>query len=494
MTMKTKTICFLLLVCFLASCNDFLKESSQDEIRPSLVGELEQMFIGNGYEESCDFYCCTDIFTDDIKSYRVSSEANRVYYDEQRWLFAWDNLMFTDAEAGYYACLWEEPYRKILGCNLVLDNLDNMYGEPDEKARLRGEALTLRAWYYLQLVNLFGVAYNQGDPETDLGVPLKLNSTVTGESFARNTVGEVYEQIESDLLRGNYLLTMYDDGNYDVFRMGHLAAKAILSRMYLYMEEWDKAAIYADSVLQEQNALIDLNDLSYGSFSSWGEESVYDRYDLKEAIWARSGMSSEIEVGISAVWGELPPFFASNELGDTYEHATYEDVNAKEIWDLRGYFYFIWLEDFATGVTQRVTISKSMYNYGGIRTAEVYLNRAEANAQKFLRDGKDEDRRAALADLNELRKYRINEDFYSEVDITDGQELLDFCLAERRKELCGETNHRWCDIRRYGINVTHVSVEEGGAEYVKDMSKYALPIPEMVLDQNKKLEQNSNLD
>ena len=490
MTMKVKILPLLLLVCGLTSCNDFLKETSQDEVRPSLVSELEQMLIGNGYEESCDFYCCTDIFTDDIKSYRISSEANRAYYDEQRWLFSWDNLMFTDAGAGYYSCFWEEPYRKILGCNLVLDNLDNMYGEPEEKERLRGEALTLRAWYYLQLVNLFGVAYNQGNPDVDLGVPLKLNSTVTGEFFARNTVGEVYAQIEKDLLEGNYLLTKYGKDNQDVFRMGHLAAKAVLSRMYLYMEDWDKAAIYADSILQEQNTLIDLNDLSYGSFSSWGEESVYDRYDLAEAIWVRSSMSSEIVVGNSAVWGELPPFFASDGLGDTYERATYEDINDGEVRDLRGYFYFIWLEDDATGITQRVTISKSMYNYGGIRTAEIYLNRAEAYAQKFLRDGKNEDRKAALADLNELRKYRINEEFYSEIDITDGQELLEFCLAERRRELCGETNHRWCDIRRYGMEVTHTSVEEGGAEYVKDMGSYALPIPELVLEQNKKLEQN----
>ncbi|MFR4037991.1 MAG: RagB/SusD family nutrient uptake outer membrane protein [Butyricimonas faecalis] len=172
-------------------------------------------------------------------------------HDKDKWKFIWDENMFTESESGYDAAFWQGLYEGILGCNLVLDNLDQKDGEHKLRESLRGEALTLRAWYYLHLVNFFGIAYNQGNPDTDLGVPLKLNSTVTGEFFPRNTVREVYSRIEQDLLEGNRLLTEYDYDR-DYFRMGHLAAKAILSRLYLYMEEWDKALEYADAVLAQK--------------------------------------------------------------------------------------------------------------------------------------------------------------------------------------------------------------------------------------------------
>ncbi|MFR7809971.1 MAG: hypothetical protein ACLU4N_12235 [Butyricimonas faecihominis] len=48
-------------------------------------------------------------------------------------------------------------------------------------------------------MNLYGFPYNYGDPKQNLGVPLKLNSSVKDEKFTRNTVAEVYEQIEKDL-------------------------------------------------------------------------------------------------------------------------------------------------------------------------------------------------------------------------------------------------------------------------------------------------------
>lgn len=95
----------------------------------------------------------------------------------------------------------------------------------------------------------------------------------------------------------------------------------------------------------------------------------------------------------------------------------------------------------------------------------------------------------ALADLNKLRKYRLNKSKYAEVDLTDGQELLDFCLTERRRELCGETSHRWCDVRRLGVMVTHL-LYDSSIEYEQNMEYYALPIPKVITEQNPSLVQN----
>lgn len=64
--MKGK-ICSLISVLFLTGCSDFLEERSQDEVRPSMVNDLEQILLGDGYQES-NFYYATEIFTDNVES------------------------------------------------------------------------------------------------------------------------------------------------------------------------------------------------------------------------------------------------------------------------------------------------------------------------------------------------------------------------------------------------------------------------------------------
>ncbi|MEI3421736.1 MAG: hypothetical protein V8R91_12160 [Butyricimonas faecihominis] len=46
------------------------------------------------------------------------------------------------------------------------------------------------------------------------------------------------------------------------------------------------------------------------------------------------------------------------------------------------------------------------------------------------------------------------------MNITDGPELLEFLLMSDVGSYVG-TNHRWCDLRRYGLTVTHVLQPEG---------------------------------
>lgn len=47
--MKKNIFLFCLLLILLSGCSDFLEESSQDEVRPSTIADLEQILIGNGY-------------------------------------------------------------------------------------------------------------------------------------------------------------------------------------------------------------------------------------------------------------------------------------------------------------------------------------------------------------------------------------------------------------------------------------------------------------
>ena len=83
--------------------------------------------------------------------------------------------------------------------NTIIDYMDKVSGEEKTKNNLMGQALVLRAYYYLLLVNYYGLPYNYGDPTQNLGVPLKLEMAVSDGFMERNTVSEVYEQIVKDL-------------------------------------------------------------------------------------------------------------------------------------------------------------------------------------------------------------------------------------------------------------------------------------------------------
>ena len=119
------------------------------------------------------------------------------------------------------------------------------------------------------------------------------------------------------------------------------------------------------------------------------------------------------------------------------------------------------------------------------RLSEAYLNLAEAAA-------KDDDETTALWALNELRRNRFTN--YNDVQGVTGGELVTLIRQERRLELCFE-GHRWFDLRRYGMPSFSREWWDNGKfvkRYTLDENdpSYTLPIPQAVMDLNKKLVQN----
>lgn len=509
--MKKIYLCFCLLIFGLFyGCSDFLEETSQDEIRPATVEEMEQILLGDAYfsttsanASNANIYNITDIFTDDIQCNGVGNTTLRERYESRDAMFQWDDVMFTPEGDGDQAAFWQYPYQGIGACNVVLDYLDAMSGDDNLREYVRGEALALRGWYYLHLVNFFGLPYNSsiGSPDQNLGVPLQLTSEVVNESFPRNTVQEVYDQILGDLQRGRRLMLQHPkEGTQDISRVGAIAASAMLSRVYLYLEDWDNVIAYADSVLMEKSSLLDLNTLTDNGFSGAPALSVYNAGNPVEVIWTH-GYGGTVYSMVSNAYAK-GPWSISDELVDTLlggATANYVGVN-RDVADLRALYYFDWERYDDNSEYYLLSPDKpqsTTFQYGktqGIRVAEVYLNRAEAYIRKFIEEGNDAYRQQALDDLNFLRqhRYRTDSEEHQVVDIQDGQELLAFCQMERRKELVGETNNRWFDIRRYGLTYDHVvfAHESEQRTVTLNEAQYALPIPQEALNRNSKLIQN----
>lgn len=487
------------------ACEDFLAESSQDEVRPSTVRDMEQLLKGEIYIADGlwnDYFSATDMFTDDIQCNGWQNEKviyQRNLLENKRWNFSWDKEMYTKEGGGNDPMVWEQPYRRIKGCNVVLEYLDKVTGNDNLREYLRGEAYAMRGYYYFNLVNLFGEPYNVGDPTKNLGVPLKLRMGVTDELFTRNTVAEVYKQIESDWLQAVALMKQNESFvRADFHRMSYLGVWAMLSRLYLYQENWDKAILYADSVLTVKPELLDLASLqtSFAFERQSVAQGVYNRNSPAEIIWACRTKNSTSTTG-------HPPFAISKDLYNTYTFDIKNKVNAG---DLRAYFYFqyyytideSYVRHYEPFYVLKDLNSSNNEKNTGIRTSELYLTRAEVNIQKFMKTGKEEFRLKALSDLNLLRKHRFDtrNTPYEDIDIADAKELYKFYQSERRRELCGEGYHRWFDLRRFGKpELSHFFfMRPGESEQTfileKNSPRYLLPIPEAAMNANSKLQQN----
>ena len=138
------------------------------------------------------------------------------------------------------ATFWSLSYQTVVGCNVVIEKAEE--GVSAQLDQLIGENYYLRAMVYFQMGNVFGKPYNQG--VSNLSIPLKLTSNVD-DVPDRHTVGEVYDQVINDLLKAESLMTENKSATFATKE----AAQALLSRVYLYMEDNVNAEVYANKVL-----------------------------------------------------------------------------------------------------------------------------------------------------------------------------------------------------------------------------------------------------
>ncbi|OOG19715.1 hypothetical protein BWD42_07375 [Sphingobacterium sp. CZ-UAM] len=461
-----KALLLGLLTGCLSCQKNFLKESSQDLIRPTTTTDLNQLLMGVGYREGWD--PPIDILTDDITSTFDNKEQHINILNKYYALFTWQpDLLDQTIPKNPIFDLWSIAYQRIKGCNLVLDNIDKVSGPTEERENIRGQALGLRAYYYFMLVNFFARPYAAAkDPATELGVPLMLNAEVSDTPQPRASLQAVYEQIEMDLIKAISLLDQYGVKN-QIYRLNNIAVRFILCRVYLYQQQWDKTIQYADAVLQSKSILQQYSKLSGNEFA------VADPLSSPEVVWSIGSSNAQLKF-MNSINYEPLAFDVDESLTKLL------DSN-----DLRLKFGFT-----AIGVHPFRAKYGDTNGYA-LRTAEIYLNRAEAYIQKAL-GGDKAALEKALSDINTLRSNRLLT--FSPLSSQDPQELYDFYKAERRRELCFE-NHRWFDLRRWGMpELQHsIQVAPGLPETFilkHNDPRYTLQIPREAMLLNPKLTQN----
>ena len=462
---------------------------------------MNELLLGEAYQRNDmdGFNIFLGLLDDDIEATAYQNPLENFDADKYLASFAWQPDMFRmmdEANAGHIN-MYEKYYELILGANAVLDYLPKVTDTEEMKNIVKAQALALRGFYYFNLVNIFGQPYNH-NPEA-LAVPLKLTSGIEADenALSRKTVAEVYTQILSDLHAAEEIYTILPTELQwnKKYRTSLPMVQLMLSRTYLYMENWEKAAEYAKMVMDNTTfSLKDLNDVS-----SYAEEYMYyPTYDSPETIWAYGSpedmfmwVCNEANTVNTADGNrKMHSYFqASQDLKDTFDE-----------YDLRLKRYIIQAPtesgymDMAYGkilVGTQYYLPKNAINIFGrcLRLSEAYLNYAEA-----LANIGGEGVQLAADILTTFREKRFDPEDDYEVFITEQEELLEFIKDERRRELCFE-GHRWFDLRRWGMpEITHVWHESATESHIYRLTEkdlmYTIPIPDEAMQENSKLVQN----
>lgn len=450
----------------LSSCKKFLEEQSQTDVIPKNARDLNELLIGEAYNTNgtISFDASLRLLDDDVTQDAFYNVTNNLF-----GAYTWQPETALEPDMMVGAQVWFMRYPRIMTCNLVLEYLPEMSGTTAEKENVEGQAYLLRAYNYFLLVNYYGKPYTDAlsDPEQDLGVPLILTGNLSLEGKPRNTVAEVYRQILSDLEKGIPLMERSGKNN-NPFRISHIGGYLLASRVHLYMGNWQKAIEAASNVLSRKSALMDL--------ASWGAAAQ----DTKTII----SMQNQ-----EAIWGHGQPqgVIVHDALSEENNYRLSDELLALfEPGDLRTSIYIRNKRSI-----KRPSLVVNARVAETFRVSEALLNRAEAYAQ-LNKLGQTANEQLALNDLNLLRKKRFATASYQDLSITSPDDLLQKCREERRRELFGEEQHRWFDLRRYGMpafgHVVYESNAQSATYFLKERDPaYLLQIPQDVLQKNPKL-------
>ena len=451
----------------LTSCDDFLNEEPKlkqsNELTFATLDGLDAATAAlYGRMQSSTWYDGQFILQCELRAGNaknpVSQAGSGRYRQDTQWNYTENNT----------SSCWANAYYTIARCNNVINNIDATdlgTATKQDANNIKAEALFMRALSHLDLVITYAQPYSAG-PD-GLGVPVD-TVTVNGTP-ARNTVAEVYAQIESDLLQAeslmadNYQRAGVDDNAAVASKQ---AIQALLSRVYLYMEQWQKAADYATKVINSgKYALVDADtykSMWTASAAAKGGEIIFEIYgSTKNDYWDDSG------------WSHLPYILdpegyfdvcATKDLVDMYEEG---DVRA-ELYELSNGDNLVLKYKGKEGAVPRAT------NVPVLRLAEVYLNRAEAIANGASISGA-----SARGDLEAIANKR-GATVPAQFNVFD----------ERRKELAFE-GHIVYDYARCKKSIERTDFDDKNNQNVPFPSyMWAMPIPKHEMEANPNMVQN----
>jgi starch-binding outer membrane protein, SusD/RagB family len=535
MSMKSQKITafvfVMTLVMSLVSCqDDYFEKKPLDKLSDADVWndlKLSELYINNIYVDLPSGF--------DRGWYMLASatdEAENSYdWPDSEILNAGDYTPSSYPLSG----TWASSYSAIRKCNFALGRIDVVPGDEAMRNRQKGELLTLRAFFYAELVKFYG-----GVPIIETAAGIENIGNIASLQVSRNSYDECVDFIEKDLINAAQLLPdSYSGAEFGRITKG--TALALKARVLLYAERWQAAAAAAKEVMDlgvhslhpdyqelflaagnNSNEIIlskrfkqekvvhyaDLFNNSPGQNSGWGgtcpTQNFVDQYEMSNGKPITDATSGYDE---NNPYENRDPRFYQSILFDGAEWNGREmETRVKGADGIEGgpnqdngdytptgYYLKKFMDESFIPLIQ----DKGSYNnWILIRYAEVLLNYAEAQNEDVGPD-------ASVYDaVNQVRARAGMPDLPGGLTREQMRERIQ---NERTIELAFE-EHRFWDVRRWGMGeaifngpVYGYRIPEDGSlpgerfvieERTFTQKHYLFPIPQAERDRNPNLEQN----
>lgn len=450
--MKTKINKSIAGIIFLVSlhsvsCRDYVEVDNYTTRALKYTDDYQ--YLMNDQNNFSSTYILPLITNDDVDMKSVPALAS--WTDVNKRAYIWNEYIYSETQQDNG---WNNLYNQIFICNEVLGGvMDSERGTDIQKKEIAAEAKIHRAYAYLMLVNQYAGVYNPATAMDQPGVPLLLTSDLFS-NLSRASLADVYQQVINDA--STAIADLPDQPVY-VHHPAKGAAYALLARCYLYMRNFELAAINSEKALEYNSSMLNL------------EQYV--------------GKTNTLPITVS----DTETFLFKKQAGVFNARLNDELVSLYDLHDLRLKLYIA-----SDNVLQGYKYIRHNYSsaaiYVGLRVPEMVLIRAEA----YAREGNS----AKTAEwLNKLRVNRFAAATYVPVVVDDiVSDPLQAVLDERRRELVG-TGLRWFDLRRLTLDQGYVKdwyrqFENQIYTLAVSSPRYVYPIPENVLDLSPEIGQN----
>lgn len=366
---------------------------------------------------------------------------------------------------------YNELYRKINYCNVVISKMGEAEGDDSRKPALIAEAKVKRAWWHFLLVNIYAKQYDEKTAGDLGGIPYVDNTNVQ-EQKTKLTLSKTYERILEDC-SDEVIAALPQQHVADPCRFGAGFANAVRARVLFQMKRYKEALVYANKALAINGKIEDRSGIM--SSMKW----TLDEYADNNYYLLYSNNSN---------------------LGDFYGLVISPDVAALiDPMDDIDVFHFdgspAWGDAYPSTPegSLQCTVADIRWNVYGLRAESMYYLAAEC----LIRDGKIS---AGLNQIDKVRECRLFDfDPYATMEV-DEKEAMKLLQDSKRFEFINTFENffdrkRWNSEAEYAENIVRDLSNVDGNDYgvytlTPDSPIWVRPFPQNAVLYNSSLTQN----
>ena len=387
----------------------------------------------------------------------------------------------TSKTSVYLYYPWFYYYKLIGNANVIIAHIDEAEGtnkaDADqtmrERAFIKAQALTFRAYAFSQLVQLYSYRWSDSNNGATDGIVLRTDES--HGDIALSTLAESYQQIYADLDQAIALFQKsgMDRNKKEFYKPNLNVAYAVYARAALNREDWANAAKYA--ALARTGVSLMTNDQYADGMHTANNEWIWGVYEAEDQSLGYFGFYAYQGSNSSSSVCRTYPCAISRELIDQIPET-----------DVRRQLYLIPTEAElkecnSAGRSTKTLYKRAFSEYGDrlyetsyvyvymqfkflaafmpgggsfslIRGAEMYYVEAEADCHL----GKDAEAQQLLFEANKDRDAAL-----VKTEKT-GDDLLAEVRLYRRFDLWGE-GFDWFDYKRWGLPISRKALSKGGS-------------------------------